>query len=153
MNAGEDGLGNVHKDALYTQLNNVQNNAELEKMKLNITLEEFNPTIYKYQKVPVLIYAQDSQKMEALKATKNVKAKKGFKEAPIKGADEGEVTPDEKPNQMVDTFLSGYYVIENINYKYSVEDGMIQDVTLLRREWPSRLAGITEENMKKDAAS
>ena len=153
MNAGDDGLGNVHSNSLYTELNNVQNNAELNKMKLDIVLEEFNPTIYKYQKVPVLIYAYDPQKIEAMKAAKEAKEKKGFKEAPIKGSDEGSVTNDENPNQMVDTFLSGYYVIENINYKYTMEDGMIQEVTLLRREWPSRLAGITEENMKKDAAA
>ena len=153
MNAGEDGLGNVHPNELYSKLNNIQNNAELDKMKLTIVMEEFNPTIYKYQKVPVLIYAYDSQKIEGMKAIKGAKEEKGFKEAPLKGSDEGAITNDEEPNQMVDSFLSGYYVIENINIKYTVEDGMIQEVTLLRREWPSRLAGITEENMKKDSES
>ena len=54
---------------------------------------------------------------------------------------------------MLDTFLSGYYVIENINYNYSIEDGMLQEVTLLRREWPSRLSGITEANMNSDSNS
>ncbi len=154
LNTGEDGLGNVHKDQLYTEMANVQNNAELNKMKLNITLEEFNPTIYKFQKIPVLIYTYDQTKIEAAKALKNVKKEKGFNDDPISGANtEEETTNEEDPNQMLDTFLSGYYVIENINYNYSMEDGMIQELTLLRREWPSRLSGITEANMGSDSSN
>lgn len=154
MNAGEDGLGNVHPNQLYTVLANVQNNAELNKMKLNITLQEFNPTIYKFQKIPVLIYTYDQTKIEAAKALKNVKKEKGFEEDPIGGVNSNEETTNEEdPNQMLDTFLSGYYVIENINYNYSIEDGMLQEVTLLRREWPSRLSGITEANMNSDSNS
>ncbi len=41
-------------------------------------------------------------------------------------------------DQMMDKFISGFYVVENIDYKYDKEDGMITYFTLLRREWPSR---------------
>lgn len=153
LNVGDDGLGNVHANQLYAEMANVQNNAELKKMKLKVKLEEFNPTIYKFQKIPVLIYSRDESKIEASKGLKDAKKEKGFEDDPIKGANTEETTNEEEPNQMLDTFLSGYYVIENINYIYTVEDGMIQELTLLRREWPSRLGGITEANMNSDANS
>lgn len=143
-NTGEDGLGNVHSNALFSELNNFQNNAELEKMKLKITLEEFNPTIYKYQKVPVLMYHYDTTKVEVLKNLKNAKQDAGLDASPIEGANAEEITNEEAPNQMLDTFLSGHYVIENINIVYEADSGMRQEVTLLRREWPARINNITE---------
>jgi len=45
---------------------------------------------------------------------------------------------------MLDTFLSGHYVIENINIIYEADTGMRQEVTLLRREWPARINNINE---------
>ena len=143
-NTGEDGLGNVHSNALFSELNNHQNNVELQKMKLKITLEEFNPTIYKYQKVPVLMYHYDPTKVEVLKNLKNAKKDAGLDASPIEGANANEITNEEAPNQMLDTFLSGHYVIENINIIYEADTGMRQEVTLLRREWPARINNINE---------
>lgn len=143
MNAGEDGLGNVHPNALYTQLNNVQNNAELEKMKLKVTLESFNPSIYKYQKIPILIYQYAPEKIEAMKGIKDARKEAGLDNEPLPGTDSTEpMTTDEKPNQMLDNFLSGYYVIENINYEFDQDSGLVQHVTLLRREWPAKINDI-----------
>ena len=144
MNAGEDGLGNVHPNALYSTLSNIQNSAELNKMYLTIELEEFNPSIYKYQKLPVMIYKYGSSQIEALKVTKEAKKELGLDTEPIKDINKAEVTNEEEPDQMLDTFLSGYYVIGNINYKYSVDVGLTQEVTLLRREWPARLNNLTD---------
>lgn len=153
MNVGEDGLGNVHPQALYSTLNNIQNDAELQKMYLIIELEEFNPSIYKYQKLPVMIYKYGRNQVEALKVTKEQKQELDLDTEPIKDINKAEVTNEEMPDQMLDTFLSGYYVIGNINYKYSVEFGLTQEVTLLRREWPTRLNNLTEENLAKDSAA
>ena len=141
-NTGEDGLGNVHANALFSELNNYQNNAELDKMKVIIKLESFNPSLYKYQKVPLLIYNYEREVVEIAKELKTAKESKGLNESPIAGANDNPITNEETPDQMLDTFLSGHYVIENINIIYDIEEGLTQHVTLLRREWPTRISNI-----------
>ena len=39
---------------------------------------------------------------------------------------------------MMDKFLSGFYIVENIDYRYDKDEGMFTHFTLIRREWPSR---------------
>ena len=58
---GDDGLGNVHPNAAFAQLHNKQNEMEVQKMKLEVTLNSFNPSLYKYQKIPVLMYHVDEK--------------------------------------------------------------------------------------------
>ena len=43
----------------------------------------------------------------------------------------------------MDRFLSGHYIIENIDYIIDEpEGGMKQIVTLIRREWPTRIKNL-----------
>ena len=136
QNAGDDGLGNTHANAAFTKLHRKQNQMELEKMKLKCTVEGFNPSLYKFSKVPVIIYHYDKTKIEAEQMADHHREKAGLTERPHK-AGKSEADPNEV-SQMMDKFLSGFYVIENIDYKYDKEEGMLTYFTLLRREWPAR---------------
>ena len=105
----------------------------------------FNPSLYKYQKIPVLMYLMDSQAIEQNERIKGDKKELGMdKDEPFSlGEDTESITAEGKrsPSQALDTFLSGYYLIEDIVYR--TEDGETkQTVTLLRREWPTRTENL-----------
>jgi len=142
QNAGDDGLGNTHANAAFSRLHNIQNKLEIEKMKLKVTLNSFNPSFYKFQKVPALFYHYDKQKiMQALQ--QKVKAKEaGLTDTPFDLVD-GDMDKQGLPQQVVDTFLSGYYIIESIIYEYDEETrNTKQHMVLLRREWPTRMDAL-----------
>lgn len=142
QNAGEDGLGNTHANAAFSKLHNIQNKLEIEKMKLKVTLNSFNPSFYKFQKIPVLLYHYDKKKiMQALQ--QKVKAEEaGLTDTPFDLTD-GELDNEGLPQQAVDSFLSGYYIIENIVYEFDAESNNTKQVmTLLRREWPTRMDAL-----------
>lgn len=136
QNAGDDGLGNTHQNAIFTKLHRKQNQMELEKMKLRCTVQGFNPSIYKFSKVPVVIYHYDGVAIEAEQVADKFREDAGLKERPF-GAAKPKLDPNEM-SQMMDKFLSGFYIVENIDYRYDKSDGMFTDFTLIRREWPSR---------------
>jgi len=140
QNAGEDGLGNTHANAAFSKLHNVQNKMEINKMKIVLTLSSFNPSIYKYQKIPVVMYHYDGARAEASKIGDFKRDEAGFKDKPFK-AGKGEDAAD--ATQVMDKFLSGHYIIENINYVITDPDGGLrQKVTLIRREWPTRIKNL-----------
>jgi hypothetical protein len=141
--AGDDGLGNVHPNAAFAQLHNTQNAMEVQKMKLKVTLNSFNPSLYKYQKIPVLMYIVNKKAIEQNERIKGDKKELGMdKDEPFNlGEDTESITPGRSPSNALDTFLSGYYIIEDIVYRTS--DGETkQHVTLLRREWPTRTENL-----------
>jgi hypothetical protein len=47
---------------------------------------------------------------------------------------------------MMDKFLSGFYIIENIDYLFEAETGIQTRMTLIRREWPVRSSTLRPEN-------
>ena len=109
-------------------------------MKMKITLGSFNPGLYKYQKVPVLIYHFQKNKV-ANEVVKDHMAKElGFNDKPFEFNQEIENT--ELPKMALDSFMSGNYVISNIDYTYSIDEGLKQELTLLRREWPTSLGEL-----------
>ena len=151
--AGDDGLGNVHPNAAFAQLHNTQNAMEVQKMKLKVTLNSFNPSLYKYQKIPVLMYITNKKAIEQNERIKGDKKELGMdKDEPFNlGEDTESITPGRSPSNALDTFLSGYYIIEDIVYRTS--DGETkQHVTLLRREWPTRTENLLNPpGLAKDA--
>lgn len=152
--AGEDGLGNVHPNAAFSQLHNVQNELETQKMKLMVTLNSFNPSLYKYQKIPVLMYIVDKKAIEQNERIKGDKKELGMdKDEPFALAEDSEDIQEagtRSPSQALDSFLSGYYLIEDIVYR--TEDGETkQTVTLLRREWPTRTENLINPPGLEDA--
>ena len=144
QNVGEDGLGNVHSNYVFSKIHNKQNLMEVDKMKIRVTLPSFNPSIYKFQKIPVIMYHYDGIRVEASKQGDFKRENAGFSDLPM-GAGKSEDAADAQ--QVMDRFLSGYYIIENINYRMTdsnEEGGIKQEVTLIRREWPTRIANLEE---------
>ena len=135
QDVGEEGIGNVHASYVFSKIHNFRNNLESSKMVLRVTLASFNPSIYKYQKVPVLMYLYDDIK-KASSDIKDEEAKKqGFKDRQFE---------DDKSNDQsrVDYFISGNYIIQNIDYSYTKSKGIVQTLTLMRREWPTRFSAL-----------
>ena len=142
QNAGEDGLGNTHPNAAFSKLHNKQNQMEIEKMKIGMTLSSFNPSIYKFQKIPVIMYHYDGIRAEASKQGDFKRDEAGFTDKPF-GAGKAEDANDAQ--QVMDRFISGHYIIENIDYIIdNPDDGLKQMVTLIRREWPTRIKNLED---------
>ena len=76
-----------------------------------------------------------------MSADTSIKVKKeelGFDAAPQADSD----NPNLGYTSVVDEFLSGFYIVGSMKYVY--KGGSIrQHLTLLRREWPSRLNNMT----------
>lgn len=142
QNAGEDGLGNTHPNAAFSKLHNKQNQMETEKMKVRMTLSSFNPSIYKFQKIPVIMYHYDGIRGEASKQGDFKREEAGFTDQPF---DAGKADSANDAQQVMDRFLSGHYIIENIDYIIDEpEGGLKQVVTLIRREWPTRIKNLED---------
>jgi hypothetical protein len=74
------------------------------------------------------------------------------KDEPFNLGPSDEVKESERdPNQALDTFLSGYYLIEDIVYK-TEGNKTNQVVTLLRREWPTRTENLINPPGLEDAS-
>lgn len=148
QDAGEDGLGNTHQHALYSMLVDHQNKVELQKMKLKVTLGSFNPSLYKYQKLPIMIYNTDPTTTKTRVAFKEAAAEAGTLNESLVRTDQvakdAEVTQDGDPDMVLNHMMSGYYIIENINYSYlKSTNRMVQELTLIRREWPGKAADLS----------
>lgn len=151
---GDEELGNVHANYLFTMLNNDRNYKETQKMKLAVHLDGFNPSIYTYQKIPVFIYVYNNEEVRG-----GVDLKQKAKDQGFEGVDMGQgkqmsIEGDGafEPDMILDEFLSGYYLVESINYVYNYTDRpkdsgaqehpdahLTQELILIRREWPARV--------------
>jgi hypothetical protein len=130
--------GNVHLNHKYSILNNWQNLQELEKLKLIVELDSFNPSLYLCQKIPVMMYMYEEKKSAAIdKKEEHLKNKGGNTEdKAFESKLEGE--SEEAPIRQ-DDFTTGHYIIGGIEYIYSEgNQALTQRLTLLRREWPTR---------------
>jgi hypothetical protein len=137
QDVGEDGLGNVHQNYVFSKLHNFRNNLEASKMTIKVNLVSFNPSLYKYQKIPVLIYLYDQIKKKSEDIKDEEARKRGFDERQFE-QEKGDINKESR----LDTFLSGNYIIENIDYSYTKSKGITQTLTLARREWPTRYSAL-----------
>lgn len=135
-----DEAPSVHLNYSYSAISNKQNLDEMNKMKLEVTLKTFNPGIHLWQKIPVQIMKSGFTQITAAQAVIKGKDDKGF------DTDQDldvESVNDLNADQVKDEFLTGYYVIGGIRYIYKQSTGITQKLTLLRREWPSRLNNLS----------
>jgi len=138
QDVGSDGIGNSHPNYVFAQLNNNMNNDDTQRMKMVVTLESFNPSLYRFQKVPLLLYHVTSESIKPALELEKEKEKQGFTDSAI-DVPKGE----ENPDQVLDQFASGYYIVESIELIYKKRLGkFFQRVTLIRRDWPARLNAV-----------
>jgi hypothetical protein len=129
---------NTHLNYTFSEIHNKQNLEELDKLSLTVELPAFNPSLHRFQKIPVAIYNVTSSQTGADSSLKNKKSDSGFETS-----DAAEPEDALSDGTAIDNFLSGFYVIGSIIYRYSAKTQKIsQELNLLRREWPSRLNNI-----------
>lgn len=119
---GKIDTDNVHKNFIYTQLQNQNNIKSLQKIKINIVLPNPNFELYRFQPVDIVFY--DLSDMQT---------KKGKSDTDVNQA----LTNENKINNR----LSGKWLITGINWIYDqqyLKSGgqtvFRQEVTLVRRE-------------------
>lgn len=141
--------GNVHDNFCYSQVLNHQNLEELKKTRLIVTINGMNHYLYKYQRIPILIY--ESSEIETADKLNQRDTALGENEDPNKGKGKGMMTEgpgdrqtdgtqigtNDARDQIKNEFLSGYYVIADIKIRLNMNGtGLTQELTLIRREWP-----------------
>jgi hypothetical protein len=140
--------GNVHDNYCFAQVLNHQNLEELRKTRLVVDLAGMNHYIYKYMRIPVVIYETSTGVNSSELQGRNVRldetgpptdptsnsnsVAQGDQNAPD---DISPHAPDVR-DQIKNEFLSGYYVVGDIRYIYATGTGVKQRLTLIRREWP-----------------
>jgi|TARA_B110000483_G_C18145467_1_gene523261 hypothetical protein len=134
-----DDTPNVHLNYSYSAISNKQNLDEMNKMKLELTLKTFNPGIHLWQKIPVQIMKSGFTQISSQQGINEAKDEKGFE---TDQEVEAENVNDLNADQVKDEFLTGYYIIGGIKYVYSQSTGLTQKLTMLRREWPSRINNL-----------
>lgn len=103
--------GTVHKNYTFSNVLNYQNNEEIFKMGMVVDLSIADLSFYKFQRIPVVIYNYDP-------IAKNADTDTGLSSTPE-----------------VNDFLSGFYLISDIEYIYKYPDPIRQRLYLIRREF------------------
>ena len=134
---------NIHLNYEFAAIQNKQNLDEVGKMTLELELATINPGLHRYQKIPIIIFKEGADEIAADKVIKDKKKEDGF-DVP----DDSTEDVPQASTVVADEFLSGYYVIGGIEYIYKEGyPSVSQKLTLLRREWPSRVNNINEETV------
>jgi hypothetical protein len=148
--------GNTHINYYTTSLINDINKAEIYKMGLNVTLSSPNHGLYRGMKIPVLIFTREMQEGFAVKNTKDKLKNTNFKTLGEELINE-EISKEDPlaDTQVLDEFVSGFYVIDTIRYEYTAgaDEPFLQKLTLLRREWPTKVSALNKETMAKETVN
>ncbi len=143
--AQSDG-GHVHDNYLYAALHNHQNMEEVGKTSLRVQLSGMNFYVGRWCRVPVLIYSPGSNfKNAALLKKRDADLGEDGKTDPGRNEPMNKLSGDSDASQgdglspgdwVKNEFLSGYYVVAAMEYRYSPPGPVKQVLTLVRREWP-----------------
>ena len=143
--------GNVHDNYIFSGLLNFQNLTEIGKLSLNITLDGLNFYIYKYMRIPIAIYEDGSEGVDRMGKLKIRDKDLGEDDYSSKGNDtpgrggEGQGSDDETSNESIGTdprdqikneHVSGYYIVNGIEYTFNGTGPVKMKLNLIRREWP-----------------
>ena len=149
---GKQSSDNTHENYIFANLLNFQNLQEIKKISLNVELAGMNFYLYRYQRIPVLIYESGARGGDRIKKLKDrdkaLGEDKGYgKEGEADQLQGGRnVESGGKPDdaslgfdprdQVKNEHMSGYYVINSIKYVYEAPGPVKMKLNLLRREWP-----------------
>jgi len=130
---------NTHPNYLFAEIQNTQNMAELSKLSLEVELDSFNPGLYRFQKVPVIIYTDGFAANSMQEAAELVKNDQGFDNNDESGGESKSASGE----QSINSFLTAHYIIGGIQIIYKSSTGKLtQKLTLLRREWPAGVSTL-----------
>ena len=134
---------NTHPNYLFAEIQNTQNMAELSKLSLEVELDSFNPGLYRFQKVPVIIYTDGFAANSMQEGAELVKNNQGFDNNDESGGESKSVSGE----QSINSFLTAHYIIGGIQIIYKSSTGKLtQKLTLLRREWPASVSTLQESS-------
>ena len=136
--------GCVHDNYLYAGMLNSQNMAEIEKTSLRVNLAGMNFYVTRWARVPVLIYTSgDNPKINSILLKRDAELGEDREGDPNRTEPlnelNGEVRKADGLNpgdRVKNEFLSGYYVVHSVDYRYVHPGPMKQSLVLVRREWP-----------------
>jgi hypothetical protein len=117
---GKQDTDNVHENYIKSVVQNHNNLEFLQKIKMRISLKNLNFTIYRFQPIKVEIYEMSDVMRETDLSQTNVYNK----ETDLKKVDSNKINHR----------LSGDWLITGINYTFSQTNGIVQEVTLIKRE-------------------
>ncbi len=116
---------NTHKYYKYAKQHNYHNKKELEKLQIEVVLENINFNLYRYMVIPVIIYTYGREVRDAF-ATEDIDSPKAK-------------TFREEEEYILNQMLSGFYMIEDMSFEfygnYDNTATVIQRLTLSRTEW------------------
>lgn len=125
--------GNVHPNYLFAKIQNTQNNIEINKMGLRMSIPMYNPNLIRYMRLPVLIVVKNDE----------------YQQTSVLKPEELDQKKDRVPNN----FLSGFYVIIDIRYTYSSDDrGVKQEVYAVKREWDRNFGTVSHPEFRQRLA-
>lgn len=132
-----DNKGNTHLNYQYSRINNYQNGQDINKLTLIVELQSANMTLYKFQKIPIIIYETDKKRQDIQEGREKNAADNGYERTDKNKLEKGDSKTNNSNEPKLNKYLTGMYVIGNIEYSYNSNDqGISQKLTLLRREWP-----------------
>lgn len=151
---GKQSSDNVHPNYIFSSLLNFQNMEEVNKTSIDIELAGMNFYLYRYMKVPVLLYetsAKDPGRMNKLKDRDTALGEDGGYDKPEdensldggraseSGGTEGKPTKEriggDPRDQIKNEHMSGNYVINTIKYTYESPGPVKMKLNLIKREW------------------
>jgi len=135
--------GNLHPNYHFSKILNYQNNEELNKMGLSVTLQDISSNISRYKRIPVAIYEKNGNLVN------NVNMKNGDEERKTTANnDESGNVYERTENFIANSFISGFYVVRDYSINWDRGDGFTQTVNLIRREWPIPYSAGISKNKK-----
>ena len=132
--------GNAHMNYHYAVIQNLQNNEELDKLKVIVELPTANMSLYRFQRIPFFCYEEVPKRVKRQEQLEKKAEEAGTSRSKKRG-DAGDANPERPgPKQgqpKLNEFMTGFYVIGELKYTYrNAEPNMRQTLTLLRRDWP-----------------
>lgn len=132
--------GNSHLNYQYARISNYQNNQDIYKLYLVLEIQQANMALYRFQKVPLIIYETDAKKSKTEEQKEKNAADAGTQRSDKDKLEKGDSKTNNSNEPKINKYLTGVYVIGKIEYFYSSNDqGITQRLTMLRREWPHRI--------------
>jgi hypothetical protein len=121
LNNFED--GGVHQNFIQALAQNTLNLEDVSKFVLQVRTVSYYPGFYRGMVLPVGIYVN----------------KQGLRKENV-GVNENQ-NPEQSINPVLDTFLSGVYVLIGFQVKYDPINGLYMHLNLTKREWTLNSAG------------